>query len=264
VETIVNEKKFSLFEPVTETSRAPSPFPASTRGEGTVARGQRVEVSSVKLFNRLSAICFCALWVASPSYAHDPANHAHTKEKQSDTIPQAAPVATKISIPDLPVVNQDGGTQHFYKDLVKGKLVAINFIYTTCTTICPPLGAGFSQIQDRLGARLGAEVFLISVTVDPVVDTPARLKAWGKKFHAKPGWTLVTGNKRNVDNLLKAVGAFTPAKETHAPIVLLGNEAAGTWLRTHGLTPADKVVELIDRLGGKTERISKLERTKAK
>src|SRR4051812_15616043 len=87
--------------------------------------------------------------------------------------------ALELQIPDVPVLTQDGKEVRFYRALVKGRVVAMNFIFTTCTTICPPLGVKFGAVQDLLGERFGRDAFLISVSVDPVHDTPARLKAWG-------------------------------------------------------------------------------------
>ena len=139
----------------------------------------------------------------------------------------------------------------FYSDLVEGKVVAINTIFTTCTTICPPMGATFSKLQRLLGDRLGRDVELISVSVDPAVDTPQRLKAWAEKFHRGPGWTLLTGPKRDVDHLLKALKVFTADKEDHAPIVLVGNSARGEWTRTHALASAGKLAKLIENMMGK-------------
>ena len=104
-----------------------------------------------------------------------------------------------MSIPDVELLDQDGRKIHFYSDLVKGKTVAINFIFTTCTTICPPMGATFASVQKELGDR---DVQFISISVDPVTDTPERLKAWRAKFKAGPRWTLVTGEKEKIDELL--------------------------------------------------------------
>src|SRR4026208_2489855 len=86
---------------------------------------------------------------------------------------------TKMVIPDVAVVDQDGNKLHFYTDLIKGKTVAINFIFTNCTTICPPLAATFARLQKELGEKAGKDVHLISISVDPLTDTPERLKAWG-------------------------------------------------------------------------------------
>jgi protein SCO1/2 len=156
----------------------------------------------------------------------------------------------RISIPDVQVVDQHGRRLHFYSDLVKGKVIAINFIFTTCTTICPPLGATFSMVQRMMGDRLGKQVHLISISVDPLTDTPDRLKRWGEKFNARPGWSLITGDKAEIDKLLSALGGFVARKEDHSPTVLIGNEAAGTWTRAYGLAPASKLVEIIEKMIG--------------
>jgi cytochrome oxidase Cu insertion factor (SCO1/SenC/PrrC family) len=144
------------------------------------------------------------------------------------------------------VLDQDGRKLHFYTDLVKDRTVAINFIFTTCTTICPPLGATFAHIQKDLGERAGREVQMISISVDPVTDTPERLKAWGEKFHAAHGWTFVTGAKPAIDELLRALGAATASPQDHSPTVLIGNDARGEWTRTYGLAPPRQILQLIN------------------
>ncbi|MFQ5719443.1 MAG: SCO family protein [Acidobacteriota bacterium] len=162
--------------------------------------------------------------------------------------PAAATELGSMVIPDVLVRTQDGKQVHFYSDLVKGRVVAMNFIFTTCTTICPPMGANFAQLQRTMKDRIGKDVHLISVSVDPAVDTPARLKAWAGKFGAGPGWTLVTGAKPDVDRLLKALKVFTPDKEDHSPIALVGNDAAGRWTRLWGLAPPDDLARTINTL----------------
>ncbi len=151
----------------------------------------------------------------------------------------------KLQIPDVTVYDQDGKKLQFFTGLVKGKTVAINFIFTTCTTVCPPLAATFRRIQVELGGRVGNDVRLISISVDPVTDVPERLKAFAAKFKAGPGWTFVTGSKFEIDQLLKALGAFVGDKNDHTPMVLVGNEPAGYWTRTYGLAPAPVLVKVI-------------------
>lgn len=153
--------------------------------------------------------------------------------------------SSKMTIPDVELLDQDGRTVHFYTDLVRGKVVAVQFIFTTCTTICPPLGATFARVQKELGERAGRDVHLISVSVDPATDTPERLKAWGAKFHAAEGWTFVTGAKPQVDELLRALGAATASPADHSPTVLIGNDAAGQWTRTYGLARPGVLLKLI-------------------
>ena len=162
--------------------------------------------------------------------------------------PDAGTATLKMNIPDTELVDQNGRKLHFYTDLVKGKTVAINFIFTTCTTICPPLGATFARVQKELGDKVGRDVRFISISVDPATDTPERLKAWGAKFHAGDGWTFVTGNKPEVDELLRALGASSARREDHSPTVLIGNDAQGTWTRTYGLAKTATLVELINNV----------------
>jgi cytochrome oxidase Cu insertion factor (SCO1/SenC/PrrC family) len=154
--------------------------------------------------------------------------------------------APALVIPDLALLDQDGREIHFYSDLVKGKVVAVQFIFTTCTTICPPLGATFARVQKDLGERAGRDVHFISVSVDPTVDTPERLKAWGEKFHAGAGWTFVTGPKPQVDALLRALGASAARREDHSPSVLIGNDTTGQWTRAYGLSRPSELVKLIN------------------
>jgi cytochrome oxidase Cu insertion factor (SCO1/SenC/PrrC family) len=155
-----------------------------------------------------------------------------------------------LNIPDVEVLDQDGNVRHFYSDLVKGKTVAVNFIFTNCTTICPPLGATFARVQRELGDKVGRDVYFISVSVDPLTDTPERLKAWGAKFKAGPGWTFVTGNKEEVDRLLRALGASAARREDHTPSVIIGNDERDVWTRTYGLASASQMVGLIKEVLG--------------
>jgi protein SCO1 len=160
---------------------------------------------------------------------------------------------SKMNIPDIEVLDQNGRKIHFYTDLVKGQTVVINFIFTTCTTICPPLGATFARVQKELGDKVGRDVRFISISVDPATDTPERLKAWGAKFHAGDGWTFVTGNKPQVDELLRVLGASSARREDHSPTVLIGNDAHGAWTRTYGLANTGQLVQIInDMMAGKT------------
>ena len=168
-------------------------------------------------------------------------------EKPSDKQDQIA-----VEIPDANVFDQDGRRLRFYTDLVKGKTVAINFIFTTCTTICPPLAATFRKVQQQLGERVGRDVSLISVSVDPTTDVPERLSAFLAKFNRTEGWTFVSGTKPEIDRLLRALGAYTPDKNDHTPMVLIGNESAGYWTRTYGLAPPATLTKAITEAADKT------------
>jgi cytochrome oxidase Cu insertion factor (SCO1/SenC/PrrC family) len=193
----------------------------------------------------LAVLC-AALTLATPALAQ----HEHHQHQPAPAPTVGAETEEKVDlkIPDLALVDQEGRPVHFYSDLVRGKVVMINFVFTSCTTICPPMGATFGKVQQLLGERAGRDVHLISVSVDPATDTPARMKAWGAKFGAGPGWTLVTGDRETVVQLLKALGVYTPNLNDHTPLVLAGNDPRGEWTRAYGLAAPDQLVKLLDGL----------------
>jgi len=162
---------------------------------------------------------------------------------------QGAPgqhVGPQTTLPDVLLVNQNGEKVRFYSDLIKGKVFVISFVFTTCTYICPMQGESLSRIQAVIGERLGKDVNLIAVSSDPVADTPARLKAWGAQFGAKPGWTLVTGEKAEIDKVALALTGAPASKGEHAPLVFIGNDAKGKWVRTYGLAGPAMFAKLIE------------------
>src|SRR5215207_1941426 len=177
---------------------------------------------------------------------HDDASQDVDTSTTAETTEVSSGQASKMNIPDIELLDQNGRKIHFYTDLVKGQTVAINFIFTTCTTICPPLGATFARVQKELGEKAGRDVRFISISVDPATDTPERLKAWAAKFHAGDGWTFVTGNKPQVDELLRALGAPSARREDHSPTLLIGNDARGSWTRAYGLAKASQLVQMIN------------------
>jgi len=153
-------------------------------------------------------------------------------------------IALSSRIPDARVYDQNGKRLNFYSDLVKGKTVAINFIFTTCTTICPPMTATFRRVQQDM-AGLPLHVELISISVDPTTDTPERLRDFAAKFKAGPGWTFVTGDKTEIESLLQALGAAVDDKNDHTPMILVGNDPAGYWTRAYGLSSPAALVKVM-------------------
>ncbi|HYJ89650.1 MAG TPA: SCO family protein [Pyrinomonadaceae bacterium] len=198
----------------------------------------------------------------TPAATHVSAHSTATAASAS--VNEAAPMTAAVSdttgsirkmvIPDVDVLDQDGNRLQFYTDLVKGKTIAINFIFTNCTTICPPLAATFQRVQRQMGDKVGKDVHFISISVDPVTDTPERLKAWGAKFKAGPGWTFVTANKEEMNKLLEALGAAVSSREEHSPALIVGNDLKGVWIRTYGLAAPSQIVGLIQKvMDGKAE-----------
>ena len=154
--------------------------------------------------------------------------------------------------PDVTLTTQDGKDVKFY-DLIKGRIVAIDLIYTNCQYVCPIETSRLARMQQLLGERMGRDVFFVSISIDPEHDTPAVLKAYGAKFNAGSGWTFLTGKAADIDVLSKKLGLWSDPKETqdgHTPMLLLGNEATGEWMRTSALdNPAFTARLITDRLG---------------
>jgi len=147
---------------------------------------------------------------------------------------------------DVELLDQDGKKLRFYSDILKNKVVVINTFFTTCTSICPPLNRNFEKMQDALGDRLGKDAFLVSISVDPETDTPTRLKDYGRRFHARPGWVFLTGKKENVDWALYKLGQYVETKDDHTSILIIGNEPRGLWKKAFGLAKADELMRILE------------------
>jgi protein SCO1 len=144
------------------------------------------------------------------------------------------------------LLDQDGHEHPFYSDLVRGRIVIMDFIYTRCVGPCPILSSTFAKLQDRLGARLGKDVFLLSFSVDPGYDTPARLKEYAERFHARPGWTFLTGSRENVEVVLRKLGQWVESPEQHQTLYIVGNEPTGLWKKAFGLAKPEDLFPVID------------------
>jgi len=147
---------------------------------------------------------------------------------------------------DVKLIDQDGREVRFYSDLLQGKTVIINAMFTTCTGACPIMTGTMEKIQAHLGDRVGKDVRLLSISVDPVNDTPARMKEYAARFHARPGWYLLTGSKENVEAVLRKLGQWVDEPSDHQTLFLVGNDRTGLWKKAFALAPADQVLPVID------------------
>jgi protein SCO1 len=184
---------------------------------------------------RLGAAAAFGLMVAAPAFAHDAHRHAGHQA-------QAAPGAAKVVLADAPLIDQTGRRVRLAQDVIGGRIAIVNFIYTTCTTVCPVSSATLSQVQERLGEALGKDVVLVSITVDPVRDTPERMREYAARYGARQGWTWLTGAKRDIDAGLRGFGAYAPNYDDHPAMVLVGDGAAGRWVRFFGFPSAEELL----------------------
>lgn len=206
---------------------------------------------------RMSAAMLLGLFL-SPAHAgqtsqagDDP--HAHHRQMQESASGQADQ-SIEIVLPDTELVSQDGVPLRLKSDIVGDRIVVIDFVYTTCTTVCPVLSAILGQVQARLDDRLGREVVLVSISVDPTRDRPERLKAYAAKHRAQEGWLWLTGEKFAVEGVLKELGAYTANFEDHPSMVLVGDVGNGTWARFLGFPGAGQIVAKIDELSAARSR----------
>ena len=161
---------------------------------------------------------------------------------------EPAPGKVQIKLPDTVLTDQNGKAVRFKADVMADRLVAINFVYTTCTTVCPVQSALFADLQQRLGERAGRDVSLISVSVDPLRDTPLRLKEFAARYKAGPGWSFLTGSRQSVDEVLKAFDVYTPNFADHPAAVLVGDPRSGEWVRYFGFPSTDQLISRMKEL----------------
>jgi protein SCO1 len=136
--------------------------------------------------------------------------------------------------PNLPLITHTGKTVRFYDDLLKGKSVVVNVIYTRCRDRCPLETAKLAQVQRLLGDRVGRDIFFYSISIDPQFDTPGVLSEYAAKFHAGPGWLFLTGNRQDIAVLQKKLGLYSrtdaASPDGHLPSLMIGNEPTAQWM----------------------------------
>jgi protein SCO1/2 len=153
--------------------------------------------------------------------------------------------------PNTPLVAQDGRQLKFFDDLIKDKVVVINFIFTSCTDSCPLETARLRQVQQQLGDRVGRDVFFYSISIDPEIDTPEVMKKYAEKFKVAPGWLFLTGKKADITELRQKLGLFIEGVDNgrtkdHNLSLIVGNQATGRWMKA---SPFENPYILADQLG---------------
>lgn len=173
--------------------------------------------------------------------AHDHKVHGPQAAKT-----QAVKAASaKVRLLDLALTNQEGEDARFKSDVIGDRIVVLDNIYTSCTTICPIVTTIMSNVHSKIG-RAGREVSLVSLSVDPVTDTPQRLRAYARRH--KAAWNLWTGPKPAMDQVLKGLGIYTPDYTDHPSSILVGDGRTGEWTRFYGFASPEQIVKRVDEL----------------
>jgi protein SCO1/2 len=158
------------------------------------------------------------------------------------------PSRSDIRLADVQLADRDGRAIDFAKEAIGDRIVAIDFIYTNCRTLCPFQSATFKLLQDRLVDRLGRDVWLISLSLDPSSDTPKRLKDFSDNFDPAPGWLWLTGRRQAMDSVLQGLGVSASDFKEHAPLILVGDAKFGRWTQLNALPAAAQIEKEINRL----------------
>jgi protein SCO1/2 len=184
----------------------------------------------------LSVRLLLALWAALPGVlsAQAPAPIKRTVET--------------YTVPDVTLVNQDGSKVKLKALLESGEPVIVDFIFGTCTTICPVLSAGYANLQLKLPAE-AAKVHLVSISIDPENDTPQVMREYLKRYRAKPGWDFLTGKREDIDKAMRAFNAYVPNKMSHYPLTFIRDRKNGKWIRILGLMSSTEFVDECRKAG---------------
>lgn len=176
---------------------------------------------------------------------------AWAQEEPGTRAALAADEAARHYFTDLPLVTQDGKEVRFYSDVLKDRVVLINFIYTHCPDACPLIGKTLSQAQALLGEAFGTRIHFVSVSVDPDNDTPQALRRYAGEVGARPGWIFLTG--KNTEAVVRKLGQFTAEAEDHSMILILGNVKTGHWMKMRPDSPVAAIAEQLRRLADEGE-----------
>ena len=181
---------------------------------------------------------------AGDSMSHDP-HAAHRAHMQSARYSASEET---YAVPDIELLDQTGATVDLRSLLETDQPVALNFIFTTCTTICPVMTATFAQMRDELGDA-GDDLQLISISIDPEYDRPDKLRAYADQFRAGSGWEFLTGDSADIVQVLKSFDSYAGSKMNHQPVTLLKSPGSASWTRIDGLANgADLANEVTARL----------------
>jgi protein SCO1 len=164
--------------------------------------------------------------------------------------------ALREHFPNVPLVTQDRQTVRFYDDLIKGKVLIIQFMFTNCEQYCLMVTPNLVRVQTELQKRGARGVTMISITVDPVHDTPGVLKEYATKFQVQPGWQFLTGQKKDIDQIRRGLGVYDPddKKIEHMNVLTIGKESSGQWLAIEALAKPDDIVQTVLSLTGNSAR----------
>lgn len=154
-----------------------------------------------------------------------------------------------IEIPDVTLIDQEANAVGLRELVGSGEVVMLDFIFGTCTTICPILSAGFSNLQRRMGSGPGGPV-LLSISIDPEHDSPEIMAKYLTRYRAQPGWSFLTGDRDDIDQIMRAFDAFVPDKMSHQPVTFIKVAGSNRWIKIDGLVSTKDLLAELEKIRG--------------
>ena len=179
--------------------------------------------------------------LGSPTAAADEAPAADEHAHHHHTAPAYSRTTGNYRLPDVTLVRADGHSVQLGSEIDDGRPVVVSFIYTSCTTVCPVTSLTLAQLQDKLGAARDL-VHLVSISIDPEFDTPARLREYAARFGAGPEWQHYTGTLAASQATQRAFDVYRGNKMDHAPVMLVRGVPGAPWVRIDGFSTADQLM----------------------
>ena len=171
---------------------------------------------------------------ASASSSESMTQDKHAAHRAAMQNTRYAATTETYAIPDVDLIDQSGTSVSLRALLDADQPIALNFIFTTCTTICPVMTATFAQMRRELGDA-GDQLRLVSISIDPEYDRPDKLMAYSKQFRTGPGWDFLTGDSNDIMQVLSSFDSYAGSKMNHQPITLLKSPGSSSWTRIDGL-----------------------------
>ncbi len=189
----------------------------------------------------LIAAVLCGTWVPALAATDPDAADVHAHHHMGHAMRQTTRLIAEYAIPQVTLVRDDGKTVSLPDELNDGRPVVLNFIYTTCTEICPLVSHTLAQLQDALGPDRD-RVHLVSISIDPEQDTPARLAVYARKYNAGPEWQHYSGTLAASVTAQRAFDAYRGDKMNHTPVTFLRSAPGKPWIRIDGFATADELL----------------------
>lgn len=191
-----------------------------------------------RVWGLIAGLALATIAATSSLAGEDP--HAHHRAAMKKSTYHVTEPSYRV--PEVQLLDTSGTSVPLQELLQSDEPVALNFIFTTCTTICPIMTVTFAQMQQLLGAD-AERVQLVSISIDPEYDRPDVLQSYATQFHAGDNWTFLTGDTKDIVSVLRSFDSYTGSKMSHRPVTLLKRPGSESWIRIDGLANGESLAQ---------------------